>query len=209
MSITLRKIAQEVLRLESGGDVSNDSQLSEGYVILMIRQASNKFLKTELFERMADDDRSAPQLMIASYEVDVVGDLPNKYIDLPDFYINLPFNKGLHAIAPIEDPTNHMIPRLNPAVSRNLPCADLEPGQISYWTKGMRVYFDGDELDLGKVLVDLVVASPDNIGPDDSLPIFAEQQYDLIMLVRQMLANRPIQDKLLDSNADIGVRTKA
>jgi len=41
MSITIRKIAQEVIRLESGGDRSMDSQLSEGYVMTMVRQASS------------------------------------------------------------------------------------------------------------------------------------------------------------------------
>ena len=206
--ITLRQIAQEVMRLESGGDVSNDSQLNEGYVIRMVRQASNKFLQAKIYERLNEDDRSSIQLMIASYEVDVAGEMPNKYIDLPDFYMNLPFNKGLHAIAPVEDPTNHFIPRHNPAVSMNLPCADLDPGQYSYWTKGLRVYFDGDQVDFGKVLVDLVVASPDNIEPDDALPIYPEQQYDLILLVRQMLLNRPLQDRILDNNADVGVKIK-
>ncbi len=206
--ITLRKLALEVMRLESGGDQSADSQLSEAYVILMLRQASNKFLQTKVFEKLNEDDRSQLQLMVASYEVDVQGDNPSKYIDLPEFYMNLPFNRGLAAIAPIDDPTNHFIPRLNPAVSRNLPCADLDPGQYSYWSKGLKVYFDGDQVDFGKVLVDLVVASPDSIGPDDALAIFPEQQYDLIMMVRQMLQNRPLQDKLLDGNADVGVKTQ-
>jgi len=56
------------------------------------------------------------------------------------------------------------------------------------------------------VLVDLVVASPDSIEPDDVLPIYPEHQADLIVMVRQMIANRPLQDKILDSNADLGVK---
>ena len=206
--ITLRQIAQEVIRLESGGDSSNDSQLSEGYVIRFIRQASNKFLQTKVFERLSVDDRSLLQLMIATYTVPVNGDSPNKTITLPEFYMNLPFNKGLAAIAPVEDPTNHFIPRHNPAVSKYLPCANLDPGQVSYWTKGLTVYFDDTQNEFSKVLVDLVVASPDSIGVDDPLPIYPEQQYDLILMVRQMLQNRPIQDKILDNNPDIGVRTR-
>lgn len=206
--ISLRKIAQEVIRLESGGDPSNDSQLDEAYIILMIRQASNKFLQGKIFERLNEDDRSGLQLMTVTYTVDVQGENPNKYIDLPEFYMNLPFNKGLAAIAPVEDPTNFFIPRHNPSVSRTLPCADLEPGQYSYWSKGLKAYFDGDQVDFGKVLVDLVVASPDSVGADDSLPIYPEQQFDLIMLVRQMLANQPIQDKILDNNKDVGVKIK-
>src|SRR6478609_7296463 len=142
--ITLKKLSAEVIRLESGGDSSVDSQLSEGYIILMLRQALNKMLAPKIFERLSQDDRSGLQLMIASYEVNVLGEIPNKYIDLPEFYINLPFNKGLHGIAPIEDPTAFFIPRHTPSVSRNLPCSDLDPDTNSYWTKGFRVFFDND-----------------------------------------------------------------
>lgn len=206
MSITLRKLAREIIELESGGARSIDSNLSEAYVIEYVRQASNTVLAPRVYEKLAQDDRSALHLMIATYTVDVAGTMPNKYIDLPEFYISLPFNKGLHAIAPVEDPTNHMIPRHNPAVSRNLPCADLDPGQYSYWTKGKRVYFDGDEVDFGKVLVDLVVASPSNIGVDDSLPIFPEHQIEIIRIVREMIKGMPLQDKILDGNPDIGTK---
>jgi hypothetical protein len=145
------------------------------------------------------------QLIIASYEVDVEGEVPNLYITLPEFYINLPFNKGIHQIAPVEDPTNAFIPRHNPSVSYNLPCSDLEPGQNSYWQKGLKVYFDED-CDFSKVLVDLLVASPDTIGVGDPLPIYPEHQADLIVMVRQMLANRPLQDRIIDNNPDLGTK---
>lgn len=198
--ITLRKLAAEVKRLESGGAPSQDSQLSEAYLILLIRQAANTMLKVKPFERLNGDDtdRSTPQMAIASYEVNVSGDAPNKYIDLPDFYINMLFNKGLSAIAPVEDPTNHFIPRHNPGVTRNLPCAELEEDQNSYWTKGLKVFFD-ETMDLAVVLVDLVVMAPDSLGADAALPIYAEMQFELIGMVRQMLQNRPLQDKILDN----------
>lgn len=207
--ITLRQIAAEIIRLESGGSQSTDSQLREAYVILMIRQALNKMLPMKVYERLnsEDGDRGVPQLMIASYEVTVVGENPVKSIPLPEFYLNLPYNKGLVAIAPVDDPTNVFIPRLNPTVSRGLPCSDKDPGQYSYWTKGMNVYFD-DDMDLAVVLVDLVVAAPDSIGINDSLPIYPEMQADVIIMVRQMIAGTPPQDKKLDGNADIGIKTR-
>jgi hypothetical protein len=204
--ITLRQIAAEIIRIESGGDQSIDSQLSEGYVVLMIRQALNKMMPGKVFERLSNDDRSALQLITVPYEVTVVGSSPNQYIDLPEFYENLPNNKGFVSVAPIDDPSNHFIPRSQPGVTRNLPCADLDPGTNSYWSRGFRVFFDND-IDLGKVLVELVVAAPDSIGINSSLPIYPEMQYDLIMMVRQMLANQPVQDKVLDGNKDIGVKT--
>lgn len=203
--ITIRKIAQEIIRIESGGDQSNDSQLSEAYIILMVRQAANKLLAPLIYARYNEDDRTGIEMMIATYEVNVQGTIPNKYIDLPEFYISLPFNKGIRGISPIEDRTNEFIPRHNPAVTRSLPCADLEKGQHSYFTEGLKVYFDGN-FDSKKVLLKLVVAAPDSIPVDDPLPIYPEMQSDIISMVRQMLLNQPIQDKILDNNKDVGVK---
>lgn len=193
--------------MESGGDVSNDSQLSEAYIVLMLRQALNKLIAPKIFEKYSQDDRSGLHLLIVAYEVDVEGDEDNKYSDLPDFYMSLPFNAGLHGIAPVEDPSAYFIPRLNPAVSRGLPCADLEPDQFSFWTIGKRVYYD-ESLDFPKVLMFLTVAAPDSVGLDDFLPIFADMQADAIILTRQLMANTPPQDKLLDGNPDIGVKVQ-
>lgn len=203
--ITLRKIANEVLRLESGGSPSDDSELSEAYVILMCRQAANKLLAPMIFDNLNSDDRGSLSMLIAGYEVTVEGKNPNKFITHPEFYQRLPFNKGLKAIAPVSDPTNEYIARQNPGVSRGLPCAALEKGQNSYYTEGLKSYFD-ETFDLKKVLAKYVVAAPDNIGVDDPLPLYAEMQYDLILMVRQLLSQQPIQDKKLDGNKDIGVR---
>jgi len=207
--ITLRQIALEIIELESGGARSDDSNFSLPYVVQYVRQFSNTVLAPRVFEKLAVDDRSLLQLMIASYTVTVQGTGSTKYITLPEFYMSLPFNKGLAAVAPVDDPTNNFIPRGSPAVSKDLPCADLDPGQFSYWTKGMNVYFDNDGFEFGKVLVDLVIASPDSIGLDDSLPIYPEHQSQIIKMVRAELKSMPLQDRRLDSSPDIGTKLQA
>ncbi len=208
--ITLRKIAAEIRRLESGGDLSADSQLSEAYVVLMCRQVLNKMLAPRIWEKKNEEDRSTMHLMVATYIVDVESgsedDDASNFITLPDFYQLLPFNEGLVGIAPVYDPTNYFLPRLTPSVTRGLECALLEEGQNSYWSKGFKVFFD-DSMDLEKVMVDLLVAAPDQIGIDDPLPIYAEMQADLIQGVRQLLKGSPPQDKRLDNNADMGIKT--
>jgi hypothetical protein len=146
--------------------------------------------------------------MVVSYTVPVQGVGSNKYIDLPEFYMSLPFNKGLVSVAPIDDPTNAFIFRLSPSVSRNLPCADLEPGQFSCWTKGKKVYLDND-CEFGKLLLDLLVASPDSTGIDDALAIFPEHQAEIIQKVREMLKTMPLQDRRLDGSPDIGTKLQA
>jgi len=203
--ITLQKVAAEIIRLESGGSQSDDSELSEAYVILMCRQAANKLLVPIIYNQLNGDDRGTLPLVIASYTVDVQGSHPNRYIDLPEFYQALPFNKGLYGIAPVDNRSKHFIPRHNPGVSYGLPCADLDPGMYSYFTEGLKVYFD-DVMDLKKVLVKLLVVAPDNIAKTDSLPIYPEMQADLILMVRQMIANTPPQDRRLDGSPDIGIK---
>lgn len=203
MAITLRKIAYQFRRMEAGGDPGPDFPITEAYAILLARQCLNEMLGQLIFAFMNTDDRGHIPMYIASYEVDVLGEADHKYIDLPDFYQPLPFNKGLKGIAPIEEPHHEFIPRHNPSVTYNLPSGDVELQQ-SYSVEGFRVRFDKD-LDLAKVLVKLIVAAPDNIDEDDSLPIFANQQAPLLRLMRATYAGTPIQDKIIDSNKDLGV----
>lgn len=204
--VTLRKIAYQFRKMMAGGDPNPDFPITEAYAVLHARQCLNFLLKPEYFDNVNNDQRSGGlELMIASYEVDVLGEDNHQYLDLPDFYIRLPFNKGLKGIAPIEEPTNEFIPRHTPEVTFNLPCADAE-GQMTYYTEGKKVYFD-KEVDLAKVLVKLIIAAPDSIGVDDSLPIYPEQQTSLLLLMKSMFKEEPVQDKIIDNNKDISVRT--
>lgn len=203
---TLRKIASQVIELESGGPVSNDSGLSLLYVIELVRQVANALLPGKIYEKLNQDDKSPLQLMIATYTVTVQKDSDgNKYLTLPEFSYSLPFNKGV-SIAPVDDPTNEFIPRNNPAVSRVLPCSKLDPDQYSYWQRGTTIFFD-DDIEFNKVLVNLLVAAPNSLGPDDQLPLYPEMQADVIQKVREMLKTMPIQDKIQDNNPNKGVKT--
>lgn len=202
--VTVRMLAQEVHRLESGGPPSMDSPFDMGYTMRLVRQAANTFLGPMILANLGQDDRGSLPLLIVGYQVDVQGEDTHRHLTLPDFFIQLPFNRGLKGIAPIEEPTSEFIPRLTPGVSHNLPCADAEQ-EMTYWQEGLTVYFD-KEIELAKLLVKLVVVAPDSIGDDQPLPLYPEMQFPIIALVRQMYSNRPLQDKLLDGNADIGVK---
>ncbi len=123
--ITIRKLAYEIIRLESAASLakglfieerevdeslqSSDQALVVSYVSLLCRQALNKLLTPKIYQNLNEDDRGGLALMTAMYTVTVVGDSPNKYITLPEFYVALPFNKGLHGIATVKDPTNFFI----------------------------------------------------------------------------------------------------
>ena len=187
----------------AGGDPGPDFHIPEAYAILLARQGLQALVAARIFPQDPDDRANTP-MYIASYTVNVQGTVGHQYLDLPEWYIRMPFNKGLHVIAPVQEPTNHYIPRHNPQVTYNLDCADAE-GQRTYYTIGQRVYLDKEE-EKAKLLVYLVIPAPDSIGDDDPLPMFPEQQVELLALMRQIWANEPIQDKIIDGNKDLGVR---
>ena len=54
-----------------------------------------------------------------------------------------------------------------------------------------------------------LVASPDSVGIDDALPIYPEQQIEVIQRVREMIKTMPVQDKRLDGNPDLGTKLQA
>ncbi len=202
--ITLRKIAFEFRRMMAGGDPGPDFHIPEAYAILLARQGLQALIRPIILDNLNQDDRSSLPMYIATYEVNVQGEVGHQFLELPEWYIRLPYNKGLHGIAPIEEPTNFYIPRHNPQVTYNLDCADVE-GQRSYYAIGMKVYLDKEE-EKSKLLVYLVIPAPDSITEDASLPMFPEQQFELLALMRQLWANEPIQDKIIDGNKDLQVR---
>jgi hypothetical protein len=201
--ITPRKLAYEFRRMMAGGDPGPDFHIPEAYAILLARQGLQALVAARIFPQDQDDRSNAP-MYIAQYEVNVLGEFGHQYLDLPDWYLRMPFNKGLHGIAPVQEPTQHYIPRHNPQVTYNLDCADVE-GQRSYWVIGQRVHLDKEE-EKAKLLVYLLIPAPDSIGDDDPLPMFPEQQFELLGLMRQLWANEPIQDKIIDGNKDIGIK---
>jgi len=210
--ITLNKIAYQFIRKQSGGDKIKDSQIRKNYVILLARQALNSLIKPVFFENLQMGDRGTIPMFICSYDVDVKDEdiTERKYIDIPEFYIHLPYNKGLRSISPVDDPLNTFKPRHNPMVTQGLPAGKLA-GHYGYYVEGMKSFFDEkvDQDGVEKVTIKLLVAAPDTLGKDDPLPIYAEQQVQLFALLQQLWADAPPQDKLVDENADyLGVRTK-
>ncbi len=203
---SLKKLAYEILRLEYGENVAtDDSQLSPNYVMLLCRQACNIVLKKYIYERINEDDRSSPTMFIVRYTVNTSGSSGSKTLTLPEFYQHLPFNKGLHGIATTVAPTTFFIPRHSPEVSNGLPCADLEPGQHSFWTMGFTVSFSS-QMNESSVYVYLLVAAPDTIGATDSLPLYADMQIEVINIVRQMIRDgkQPLQERVMDPDTDFG-----
>ena len=208
---TLRKIAAEIHRILSGGQLSNDSELDERYTIELIRNAMAEILKLQyLTKRQVADDRTHEKMYVATYpkiEVKWDDDTERAYAELPDFYVSLPYNRGVVSVASMDKPLDPMIQKLNPSVSSTLPAGKLQ-GKIGYYVEGLRVYWDEDvrKKNVRKVLVKLIVPAPNTLKNDDNLPVTPEQVGGIIDRVIGWYKAEGIQDRISDSNKDIGVR---
>lgn len=206
--ITLRKIARLIWHDVDGGDPSSDSRLNEKYIILRVRQKLQAKMKIQRFERMKEGDNTVMAQYIYTYTgVEVQGKSGGgyPYIDLPDFYPSLPYNKGIKDVCPNEDLFNPYIRKNNPSVTMGLKCGELQ-GKLGWWPEGLKVYFDKDKSIADTVAVKLLLPAPDAIGEDDPLPVTPEIQDEIIIELKQELGVMPIQDNINDNNPDIGTR---
>lgn len=183
MSVTLRSIAFTHIDRFSGSDRATTSDLSVQDVIFRIRMICNELLKPEYITKYQDNDRSAIAQCIVSYELTLVNDPDCAYITLPDFYLNLPYSRGLHRIFQRAmnlqgNPTDtEFALSLFPAIGLKTRTARYSGINIC-WIEGFKVKFYSLYAEPGtannKIIVQLIVAAPDSVGEDDPLPIMPE-----------------------------------
>lgn len=174
--ITLNQIADLFIHDFSGGDPSKDSQLDRRDIVLKVRSYINAIIKVETFNKKAEGDNSAVASAIGTYQVTLQqDDTEQKYVDIPDFYLTLPNNKGIHRLYVKGNPFEDFIIQHNPGITSNLPHMKLKGLQFCY--------VEGNKIKMGKgctakkadaLILQLIVPVPDSIGPNDPLPILKE-----------------------------------
>lgn len=188
--ITLTQLADIFISDFSGGDQSKDSQLDKREVILKIRSYLNPILKLEYYGKMNEGDKSAITSAIASYEVNLSeDDAGQKYIDIPDFYMTLPHNKGLHRIHIKGNAFRDFIPVSNPGVSGELPHMKIKGLQYFYVEGKKAMMLNGciaSKAD--KIVLQLIVPAPDSLGDTDPLPLLKEHMGDVMARLKQDFA---------------------
>ena len=202
--ITLRELAGIIIREVSGGDQSHDADLGERTVIKKIKMHLSIALKTERFGRMNLGDKNTMPLFIYTYDdIDVNKDDENyAQLDLPEFFVDLPHNKGVHMIAPSCDPHNPYIRRHNQMVSRHLECSNLQ-GQAGWWQEGFKVFLTPVKRVKDKAIVKLILVGPDALSANDPLPVTPDMLAPMIQAVKAELLQSPPQDTLNDNNKDL------
>lgn len=201
--ITLKELAYLYIDDVTANKESVDTHIDVRTVAIRIRQILNELLKAEYYDKYKIDDRSPVPMAIATYTgIDIKYDEVEEvyYSALPDFYINLPYGKGVHSVVVTSSNRKQKTPlirRNTPDVSYNTMVYDLIR-EKSYYVEGLRIVYDNRQFRNSKAIVKLIVMAPDSVGLDDPLPVLPEHQAEVLRRLHQypIFPEDPINDNI-------------
>jgi hypothetical protein len=206
---TRAKLAEQILRLYKGGEVSSDNSLTLTEVKLLVGQTINRLLKIERLQMQAQlGDEFPDHTSIASYTDVVVKqdyDTGSYYATLPAFPISLPNNMGVWHISLLDDIDTPFIPIPSSSMGllKNLPTGAME-GQIGYEVNGSQVVLKGDYFfsNNEKLLIRLLVVDLDNLTDYSPLPIPPDMEDAVIKEVLTLLGAIQVNEDIVSDAND-------
>lgn len=197
---TLRQLAYTAIGRLQGGDRKTTSEYSVQDIVFKLRGICNEFLKADYATKYADSDRGAIAQCIASYELELSNDPDCAFVEISELPINLAYNRGIHrvfqrSLHPVGDPTDKEFTVVGqPAIQLKTRTARMPEINIC-WQEGLKikfynVYAEPDTTDV--IIVQLIVAAPNNIGEDDPLPIPPEWASKILDRLVQQELNPPL-----------------
>ena len=212
--ITKGKITDQILRLYTGGNPSDDKEISRDDINLLVGQVINRLLKTEhMAVNMQAGEMFPPHTLITTYYVDLTSNsAQNEFVHayLPVMPISLPRNMGVWSVTNSAGTRNEYIPiqsGQHSLVSSQDQLKFLET-QVGYWVEGGVINFLTDitesPFNVTKVRIQLLVSDPTILGEYDYLAIPAEMEEAVVKEVLTIIGALPKQvDKVSDSNSQI------
>jgi hypothetical protein len=211
MAVTIYRLAEQALRIISGGELPNAIQPSLPQVKLLLGQAINQLLKVGYFEvNMADGERIPNGLVLGMYEnISVESYNGKSRAELPIKPMHLPRNMGIFGVYPRWTPNGNyefdkeFIPLQmgqGGLLKSQRLISDLM-GQIGYENFGQHLIFTKDLLAISqdvKLAMRLVIMDISQYGDYDVLPLPPEYEIQAINMVVEMFKQQPIPDKLVD-----------
>lgn len=197
-------IAEQILRLFSGGDGSDDNTFDPREVELLVAEAHSYLVKSEYFQNIkAGESHSVNSEHLSSFiKIPVLVDTDRKesFSQLPSQYISLPGNKGINEVRQYGKPAALPLVPLKPGVNSLLSgtASGGMNGRLTYYPEADRIYFPekaGCDLPFKFVNIRLVVPSGASVSMGQELAIMAE--------VTKIMAQRRPQDKVNDNNAQV------
>jgi len=202
MGYTKRELADQILLKVNGGKPSQDTRVRREDIYKYVPAAVNYAMTKQYYINSQDGYKQLPDDFIATYEsVPVQFNAARElyYVQLPARIISLPRNIGLDTISPMKGFTNFVETSFS---SRQLDSYSLKhmADQVLYWIEFDKVYFE-QLSDLVTELLVRMIASVDDLSPDDQLPIPPGMEVEVLKIVEEFfLEQRKIPADTLDNN---------
>jgi hypothetical protein len=204
-------MAEQCLRIISGGELPNAIQPTIPQIKILLGQVINQLLKVGFFEvNMADGERIPNGLVIGTYEdIAVEGYNGKSRALLPIKPMHLPRNMGVFGVYPKWETNagidfdNEFIPLQmgQGSMIKSQPLISDILGQVGYENFGSYIVFTKDLRSINPnvtVAMRLVIMDISQYGDYDLLPLPPEYEAQAIMTVVEMFQKQPIPDKLVD-----------
>ncbi|KYG76907.1 hypothetical protein AWW68_18800 [Roseivirga spongicola] len=199
--VTLKYLAQQVIRMLSKGTPSKDSRLDEREIAESLRQELASSVYDKWYEAKKNKWETINPRLLSTFTLPVSIDTSEKanYVSVGVPYIHLPDGTGIWSVRPVTTKSainKAMIPTRPQEmdVYHGTITKALE-GQFSWFALDDRIYFTKrwgkTLLDEGvkNVLVTLVTVANENIGITDVLPISPEQRKTIVDATLQKYAS--------------------
>lgn len=205
---TIYRLAEEILKALSGGDIQNATNVSINEIKISIGQVCNQLLKVDYLTINGKMGETIPNgSVLGLYE----GISPVSWVvgrskaTLPVKPLKLPRGIGIWSIYFTDDPSNEFIPlQLGQSnLIKSQPMISDLLGQIGYealgamdigFTKNLPQLFPGKTLSMRLAIMDV-----SQYGDYDPLPILPEMEWQIKQEVWKMYSQEPIADMLVDS----------
>lgn len=214
---TIKKLAEQVIRLLEAGTQPVDSKLSQQVISREIRQIIHVRIRGDMRQAYIDGEKTVDSHYVGTYEVDVKTDGQDRcYIDLPQ-YMYLYSHAGVQQIRPLtgskktDRPMIPIMPNEMYLYDRINAGREVLKSQWCYELHRDKAYFtekDGKTLiekKIKKVEVQSVGVSVDNIADSDIVPLPPEMEMDVIneCLALHGYEAKQAADMVVDGNPDI------
>lgn len=203
---TKRQLAEQILRIKHGGDLSEDAQMDEREVFINIGQVRARIIKEELVANRKAGNFDISGDHITAFENVLIKEDTNKdlfFSDIPVKYLILPDDQGLYQVSLMKNQSDTFvrIPNGAQGIFSGLQAFQLG-GRVGYWVEQDKIFYHNfpDDLKDSKVLLKMV-ASIEDFDPDEELPIPADKEDELIRLVLELYGvhTETPQDKASDN----------
>ncbi len=209
---TKNKIAEQALRILSGGSPTRDSKIAIQEIMIAVEQAFAYTVKLAWFQNKNEGLSELNGTYVYTFRnQDIIQDteLNQYYTALPGSYIDLPHELGIQTVAfmpqvnkdyqPVskgsQDDPIVRVPNGFLGLTRGLAVGALE-NRIGYYVEGTRIYYvNMTKSNYGnKVMIKLAV-SLDGIDQDEQINIPPEVQKQIVDMVVERYAPEQIAKK--------------